>query len=94
MLNLVNDLSAEEMDRYKELICRVKEYVAYMKKKYGLTSIKRVQSRIINARRVKMWEILSDTKSKRMKGFGKFPEELSTEYDSDLEGLLKLIGEI
>lgn len=94
MLNLAENLSAEEEEKYMASIGLIKEYVAYMKKKYSLTPTKMVYSRVINARRTKMWQILCDTKSKRMRGYGKFPDELSKEYDADIDKLLSIISEI
>ena len=53
---------------------------------------KTIQSlqRIIAAKKTKIWEILCDSESGNLKGFGEFPKELVCEYDKDIEKLMAI----
>jgi hypothetical protein len=48
-------------------------------------------SKIISFRKARMWETITDTTSRKLKGYSKFPIELAEEFDRDINKLLKLI---
>jgi hypothetical protein len=50
--------------------------------------------RVINAKRTKIWEILTDTLSRKIKGYGTFPKKYAEEYDKDINRLLEIINKI
>jgi hypothetical protein len=50
--------------------------------------------RIIDAKRTKVWEILNDTYSKKLKGYGQFPQLNAIEYDADIRALLEFTNKI
>jgi hypothetical protein len=77
----VNNLSA--IAEAHEQICRIAE-------KYGAGKQHQSVKRIISAKKTRIWEVLSDSRSKRQKGFGEFPKELAEEFDNDIENLIKI----
>ncbi len=91
MLNLVNDIPDEQKSHYRDIVTMIKKHITYMADKYDLEQNQQVQSRLVMSRKAKMWEILCDSKSRRMRGYGKFPEKHSKEYDADIDELMKLI---
>jgi hypothetical protein len=94
MLNTVNDLDTECIEKYRVLIKDIKYMIKSIAIKYNLQPRVLVRSRVVNARRAKMWEVLCDTKSKSMRGYGSFPEEYVDEFDFDIDSLLKLVHEL
>jgi len=50
--------------------------------------------RTINAKKTKIWEVLSDSKSRKMKGFGVFPTGIAKEYDRDIDELMAIASNI
>lgn len=81
-------------EHYEKIIIEVKTYIQYLHRKYNLTPKTLRFGQLLNARRAKMWEILCNTTSKGMKGYGKFPPEHVSEYDSDVEKLIGLIQKL
>jgi hypothetical protein len=59
-----------------------------------LTPQEMVESHFLNARKSKAWEILNDSLSKRMNGFGEFPQEIAGEFDADIEKLLQIVSQL
>lgn len=94
MFDLIDDIPIERVEEYRSLISNIKKYIIYMSEKYCLKPNQLFHSRIINARRTKMWEILCDSKSKQMRKYGKFPDKHANEFDSDIDNLLNLISEV
>ena len=50
--------------------------------------------RIIDVKKTKIWEILCDSKAKKLKGFGEFPQKLIKEYDNDIDELMSTADKI
>jgi len=99
-LNYPNDtvmskisIETEDIDpeHFKQIIPELKDYIIFLYHKYNLTPKTLRFNQLLNARRAKMWEILCNTTSKGMKGYGKFPAEHIVEYDSDIEKLIGLV---
>jgi len=88
----INDLDAKDTERMLEVIKQVRKVIDVLVKKYRLNREVTYMSRILNARESKMWEVLSDTTSKRMKGFGYLPEDAAVELDEDIQTLTRLIN--
>jgi hypothetical protein len=42
----------------------------------------------------KIWEILTDTLSRKIKGYGTFPKKYSEEYDADINKLIEITNRI
>lgn len=94
LFKMVQDVPDAKLEAFRAIIKEIKEYVAFMADKYSLEPKELYQSRVINARTSKMWEILCNAKSKRMQGYGKFPEKFAAEYDTDIDGLLEIVSKI
>jgi len=75
-------------------IQEAKRYICELSEKYGTLKEELSVQRVINAKRARIWEILSDTLSKKIKGYGTFPKKYADEYDSDINKLMELTGRI
>ena len=84
----------ETMKRMISVIQEIKSYIRYMAEKYALHPSSYSLSQIVNSRKTKIWEVLCDTKSAKMRSRGVFPKEYAQEFDADIEGLLKLTESI
>lgn len=91
MRTLQKDTSDEEKESIMAALADIRRSLKKMVEKYRLTKHEIVQSQYISSRKVKMWEVLNDTTSKRLKGFGDFPEEYAEEFDNDIRDLIRLV---
>jgi len=71
----------------KQLICELADKYSTSKERLSL-------QKIINAKRTKIWEILTDTLSRKIKGYGTFPRRYADEYDSDIRKLIEITNRI
>jgi len=77
-----------------KVIHEIKEAIKQMTEKYDLKKQVISESRFLDSRKTKIWEILHDSEAKRMDAFGKFPENLKDAYDADIEKLLDLVSKL
>jgi len=70
------------------------ELVDDITEEYRTNRRKQSIRRIIDAKKTRIWEVLIDTRAKRQKSYGAFPNELVAEYDGDINGLLKITDKI
>jgi len=91
---VVNDLDERELNKDLSIILKVKEKIAQLSKKYELHSDVTYMSRIRNSKKSKMWEVLCDTNSKRLKGFGALTENIANEVDEDMNSLIELVEKL
>ncbi len=91
---VVNDLDEKELENDIKIISKVKEKIAEMSGKYSLRKDVTYMSRIRNSKKSKMWEILCDTNSKRLKGFGELPEDMAEEVDADINAIIELVEKL
>ena len=89
-----HNLNPEQKASIMETLELIKTEITRLASKYQLNQQTLVESNFINARKSKAWEMLHNTKSKHLNAFGEFPKNLSKEFDSDLDNLLKLIGKL
>lgn len=89
-----NDISSETARHNLEVIREAREKLCMLAAKYGAGKYNQSLRKIINAKKTRIWEILSDIKSGKSKGFGEFPKEIVREYDSDVEVLLSVTEKI
>ena len=75
-------------------IQEAKKYICELAEKYGTSKDKSSLQRVINAKRAKIWEILTDTLSRKIKGYGTFPKKFAEEYDSDINKLIQITNSI
>ena len=94
MTTLKDGTESIDLQNFALLVQEIKSYLTFMAEKYNLQPTQFNLSQLINSRKSKMWEILSNTKSRSLKGFGEFPPEYAQEFDSDIEKLLKLTERI
>jgi hypothetical protein len=94
MQKVEKDLSEEKKEEVFQVLTLLEDEIGRLAEKYRLSPQEMVESHFLNSRKSKAWEILNDSLSKRMNGFGKFPPELAREYDADIEKLLKLVSRL
>ena len=88
---IVNDIDEQEIKSDLEVISGVRKMISKMSEKYGLNRDITYLSRIRNSKKSKMWEILCDTNSKRLKGFGELPNDIGEEVDRDINSIIELV---
>jgi hypothetical protein len=91
LIKTENDLPQNETDHYMNAISDLKVEIDFLAVKYNLRHEETKVSRFINSRKAKMWETVTDTSSRKLKGFKEFPAEIAEEFDSDIARLKKLI---
>jgi len=84
------DLPEKKIKETLEIIVNIKKNIHYLNKKYDLNHEVLMMSRVLEAKKTKIWEYLCDTTSSKLKGYGDFPEEYAEEFDNDINTLLKL----
>ena len=94
MQKVTKDLSETKKNEVFDALNLLEKEIGRLADKYQLTPQEMVESHFLNSRKSKAWEILNDSLSKRMNGFGEFPPDLAQEFDSDIEGLLKLVAKL
>lgn len=94
MQKVDKDLDEVKKESVMKVLDALEAEIARLADKYQLPPQELVESHFLNARKSKAWEILNDSFSKRMSGFGKFPPELAKTFDADIENLLKLVNRL
>jgi hypothetical protein len=87
----VNDVPDIDMNHYMSAIDIIKSEIRIISEKYNLRTEEIKMSRVINSRKAKMWETITDTSSRKLKGFKEFPKEIADEFDADIARLKKAI---
>lgn len=90
----VNDIGNIDIDLYNAAIGRIKEEIKLIAEKYQLKTEEIKLSRLINSRKAKIWETITDTTSRKMKGYSEFPAELAAEFDTDIARLKEVLDEL
>ena len=91
---LLKDIDEETIRDNITVIHEAKSHICRLKEKYSTSAERHSLQRIINAKRTKIWEILTESLSKGLKGYGKFPQQNVKEYDADIIELLEIISRI
>ncbi|HUW07958.1 MAG TPA: hypothetical protein VMW01_17090 [Williamwhitmania sp.] len=94
MYRIVNNVDEQRISNCMLIAKEIKAYIGELAKKYTLAPTEVDIQRVISSKKAAMWEILCDTNSSRLKGFGLFPVEIADEFDSDIERLQKMVEEI
>jgi hypothetical protein len=79
-----------DMDAAQKRLNDIREKIAFLADKYEIKPSIFSWQQLLQSRKSKMWEVLSNSKSERLKGFGEFKASDAHEYDRDIESLLKL----
>jgi hypothetical protein len=91
---LKKDLDNRTIEHNQEIIKEALSLTCTLKEKYNADKAVQSMQRIIDAKKTKIWETLHNSKSRRMKGFGEFPQKLIKEYDNDLDRLMTITEKI
>ncbi len=79
-----------DKDSAQKRFNEIREKIALLADKYELKPSTFSWQQLLQSRKSKMWEVLSNSKSDRLKGYGEFKSSDAHEYDQDIEKLLKL----
>jgi hypothetical protein len=88
------DLPDDEKETALKAIGEIKVEVKRLAEKYELKKQVVSESRFLDSRKTKIWEILHNSEARRMDAFGKFPENIRDIYDADIEHLLELVSKL
>jgi hypothetical protein len=91
---LHKDVDDSTIENNISAIQEAKRYICELAEKYGTSKENLSLQRVINAKRTKIWEILTDTLSRKIKGYGIFPKKYSEEYDMDINKLIEITNRI
>ncbi len=91
---LMKDVDDKTIITNISAIQEAKNYICSLAEKYGTSKENLSLQRVINAKRTKIWEILTDTLSRKIKGYGTFPKKYAEEYDSDINRLIEITNRI
>jgi hypothetical protein len=91
---LKKDLDNITIEHNQKVIKEALLVICSLKEKYNTDKAVQSLQRIVDAKKTKIWETLHNSKSRRMKGFGEFPQRIIKEYDSDLDHLMSITEKI
>jgi len=91
---LIKDVDDKTIETNISAIQDAKEYICDLAEKYGTSQDKSSLQRVINAKRAKIYVILADTLSRKMKRYGTFPKKHAEEYDSDINTLIEITNRL
>ena len=89
-----NDIGNEIINQNLKVIKDARNHVCNLADKYSTDMHTQSLQRIVDVKKTKMWEILCDSKAKKLKGFGDFPQKLVKEYDRDIDELMAIADKI
>jgi hypothetical protein len=91
---LLKDVDEVTIESNISAIKEAKSFICELAEKYETSKERLSIQRVINAKRAKIWEILTDTLSRKIKGYGTFPKKYADEYDSDITKLIDITNKI
>lgn len=91
---LMKDVDDKTIETIIYAIQEAKSFICELTDKYGTSKEKSSLQRVINAKRARIWVILSDTLSGKMKGYGTFPKKYAEEFDTDIKKLIEITNRI
>jgi|DewCreStandDraft_4_1066084.scaffolds.fasta_scaffold30176_2 predicted glycosyl hydrolase (DUF1957 family) len=91
LFQIEKDLDKAEIEEIIKVLNQIKKEILLLKQKYNLSPVKISFYQFINSKKSKIWEMLMDSKSERMKGYGKLEVDFIDEYDNDIVNLLNLV---
>jgi len=90
-INYTDMLPETELARINEIILSIRARIKIMFEKYELDKEEIAMMQILNSRKAYLWTILEDSKSERMKGYGRFLETIKDDYDREIEEFIELV---
>jgi len=91
---LKNDVDISITEQNLKVIEEALRQICLIKEKFNTGKTIQSLQRIIDAKKTKIWETLHNSKSKRMKGFGEFPQKTVKDYDNDIDELIAITDKI
>ena len=91
LIKTINDVKDIDVEHYRITISNIRNEIKRITEKYNLKGEEIPLSRIINSRKAKIWETITDTTSRKMKGYSEFPKDLSAEFDEDIASFKKVL---
>jgi len=91
---LKKDIDFPTIEHNQEAIKEALSLICSLKEKYNTAKTVQSLQRIVDAKKTKIWETLHNSKSRRIKGFGEFPQILIKEYDGDIDQLMEITKKI
>ena len=88
------DLTPDELETVYRVIEAGRKQISEMVEKYQIQPEIIHTRRFLNSRKAKIWEVLADSLTKKLKGYGTFPEKFREEFDQDIGKLDRLLGEL
>lgn len=89
-----NDIERDTAIRNLEIIAEARKVICNLTEKYDTAKTGQSLQRIIAVKKTRIWEILCDSRAKKLKGFGDFPKELIKEFDNDIDELMNITNNI
>ena len=93
-LKIERKIKKEKRKKIEEKIKELKKIISDMKRKFNLKEDVLTDVAVISSRTSKIWEILCDMKTEKMKRYGKIPDGLSDILDPLIDRMIKLIERI
>jgi len=94
MVKKTGILDSDSQNRCFAVIDQVKAMIGKFSAKYDLQQEKFELQQLIDAKKAVMWEMLHETESRHLNKYGKFPEEIASEFDADIRDLLVLVEKL
>ena len=91
---LKKDIDIATIEQNQKAIKEALSLICSLKEKYDTEKTVQSLKRIVDAKKTKIWETLHNSKSRRMKGFGEFPQKQGKEYDGDIDQLMAIAEKI
>lgn len=89
-----NDIGKEISNQNLKTIEEARKLICNLAEKYNTDKTIQSLQRIVDAKKVKIWEILCDSKAIKLKGFGDFPQKLVKEFDRDIDELMTITDKL
>lgn len=88
------DIEKDTATHNLRVIAEARKVICNLTEKYNTEKSIRSLQRIIDVKKTRIWEILYDSRARKLKGFGDFPKELIKEFDKDIDELLNITSKI
>lgn len=83
-----------EQIRINSIISEIHEKISKMIEIYNLEKDEISMDQVLNSKKAYLWTILEDSTSKRMKGYGTFPDSIKEQYDREIQEFMDLISRL
>ncbi len=93
-LEIKNDIDSALLPLNIQIVDEALDIICKLTKKYSTSESVLGLQRVADAKKTRIWEVLSEAKSRKMKGFGEFPKRLVRDYDKDIDELMKITERI